>query len=204
MRVLLLAMCWYGAVLFVGCKKASNNDEENAIEQPQQQPKPQEPVYTEKDLYYYSYTSIDGEPVKLSSYKGKKIMLVNTASLCSNTPQYQKLQALYDQYNSKLVIIGFPCNQFGDQEPGSNEKIKKFCTATYNVTFPLSGKIDVTGEKQDPIYKWLTSKDLNGSLSSEVAWNFQKYLVDEEGKFIAMFENYTQPNDPAIIDAIEK
>ncbi len=162
------------------------------------------PVYTPTDLYYYSYTSIDGVPVKLSSYKGKKIMLVNTASLCGNTPQYEKLQALYKTYSSKLVIVGFPCNQFGGQEPGSNADIKTFCSNTFHITFPMSQKIEVMGEKQDSIYKWLTTKDFNGKLNSSVAWNFQKYLVDENGAFIAMFENYTSPDDPAIIAAINK
>lgn len=180
--------------LAAGCKKESAAP----------QPEPQGAAYTEKDIYYYSFRDINGITVKLSAYKGKKIMFVNTASLCSNTPQYEKLEALYNQYKSKLVIIGFPCNQFGDQEPGSNNDIKDFCSANYHISFPMAEKIDVKGAGQHPVYKWLTSKNLNGVMDSDVAWNFQKYLVDENGKFVAMFENYTAPDATEIINAINK
>lgn len=165
---------------------------------------PQPIVYTPKDIYHYSFTSLDGDPIKISGYKGKKIMFVNTASFCGNTPQYEKLEKLYKTYGSKLVILGFPCNQFGDQEPGADGTIKDFCTNTYGVTFPMSTKIDVKGPQRDSIYIWLTEKSMNGVLSSTVDWNFQKYLVDENGKFMEMFSNTMQPDDPKIIAAINK
>lgn len=165
---------------------------------------PQPIVYTPQDIYHYSFTSIDGDPIKISSYKGKKIMFVNTASFCGNTPQYEKLEKLYKTYGSKLVIIGFPCNQFGDQEPGADGTIKDFCTKNYGVTFPMSTKIDVKGPQRDSIYIWLTEKSMNGVLSSTVDWNFQKYLVGENGKFMEMFSNTMQPDDPKIIAAINK
>jgi glutathione peroxidase len=169
-------------------------------------PPTQPPVvtYTAKEIYHYGFTTLQGKAVKLSDYKGKKLMIVNTASFCGNTPQYEKLEALYAKYMDKLVIVGFPCNQFGQQEPGSNNDIETFCSGTYHVTFPMSQKIDVKGAKQDSIYRWLTLKEMNGKLDSEVAWNFQKYLIDEKGNFVAMFDNAMQPDDPSITAAIEK
>ncbi len=161
-------------------------------------------VYTPKEIYYYSYADIDGNTIKVSDFKGKKIMFVNTASYCGNTPQYDKLEALYKKYSSTFVIIGFPCNQFGAQEPGTDSTIKVFCTGIYHVTFPMASKIDVLGPNQHPIYKWLTSKSMNDTMDSQIAWNFQKYLLDEKGKFVAMFSNTMQPDDPSIIAAIEK
>jgi glutathione peroxidase len=161
-------------------------------------------VYSSKEIYHYSYKSIDGKSVKLSDYAGKKIMFVNTASQCGNTPQYAKLESLYKTYGSKLVIIGFPCNQFGGQEPGADVTIEEFCTNTYGITFPLSTKIEVSGANQDSIYTWLTQKDFNGVMTTTVEWNFQKYLVDEKGAFITMFPNGMQPDDPKIIEAINK
>ena len=161
-------------------------------------------AYTSKDIYHYSYTSLDGKSVQISSFKGKKILFVNTASFCGNTPQYEKLELLYKTYASKLIIIGFPCNQFGGQEPDSEGTIKEFCTKTYGITFPMSSKIEVKGSMQDSIYTWLTKKELNGQLTSTVEWNFQKYLVDENGKFMQMFSNTMSPDDPKIIAAINK
>jgi glutathione peroxidase len=164
-----------------------------------------ETVYTPNEIYHYSYKSIDdGKEVKLSTYRGKKILFVNTASLCGNTPQYAKLQSLYSNYSNKLVIVGFPCNQFSSQEPGADSSIKTFCTSRYGVTFPLSTKIDVMGSKRDSVYVWLTEKSFNGVASTTVAWNFQKYLIDTNGKYLQMFPNDMQPDDPSIIAAINK
>jgi glutathione peroxidase len=191
-KLLLIA----GAFLLItaGCKK---EEEKNNPAPPAS--------YTEKDIYYYSYTSISDstKKVKISAYKGKKILFVNTASYCVNTPQYAKLQQLYSANSSKLVIIGFPCNQFNSQEPGSNDDIQDFCSG-YGVTFPMSRKIDVKGTNQDPVYRWLTTKSYNGKLDSDVAWNFQKYLVDEKGTFMYMFPNDMEPDDPAMISAISE
>ena len=155
-------------------------------------------------IYDYSFTDIDGKTVKISDFKGKKILFVNVASMCGNTPQYEQLEAMSKKYAGKLVILGFPCNQFGLQEPGGRDSIKHFCTANYGVTFTLSDKIEVKGNKQDPIYTWLTTKTLNGVMDSEVKWNFQKYLIDEQGHFVQMFIPKMKPDDPSIIAAIEK
>ncbi len=164
-----------------------------------------ETIYSPNEIYHYSYKSIDdGKEVKLSTYRGKKIMFVNTASLCGNTPQYAKLQSLYSNYSNKLVIVGFPCNQFSSQEPSADSSIYTFCTSRYGVTFPLSTKIDVMGTKRDSVYVWLTEKSFNGVASTTVAWNFQKYLIDTNGKYLQMFPNDMQPDDPSIIAAINK
>lgn len=159
---------------------------------------------TETNLYNIHYTTIDGADATLEAFKGKKILLVNVASQCGNTPQYEGLEALYKKYGNKLVIVGFPCNQFFGQEPGSEKEIKSFCEKNYGVTFPLAAKIDVKGKNQHPIYQWLTSKKLNGVEDTEVTWNFQKYLIDETGHYVAKFSPKTQPNDAALIAAIEK
>ena len=156
-----------------------------------------------KNLYDYSYTSIDGKVIHLSQYKGKKILFVNTASECGFTPQYQQLEEVYEKYKDKLVIIGFPANDFGSQEPGTNSEIKTFCSTKFKVSFPMAEKITVKGDKMDPIYKWLTSKELNGVETTEVKWNFNKYLIDENGKYIAYFPSKVKPDDDAIISKIK-
>ncbi len=138
--------------------------------------------------------TIDGKEFDFSSLKGKKVMIVNTASLCGFTPQYKDLESLYEKYKGKLLIIGFPSNDFGNQEPGSPEEIKQFCTEKYNVTFPMMEKVDVKGENISPIYKWLTSKELNGVMDSEVKWNFQKYLIDENGKLVGVEYSKEKPD----------
>lgn len=144
-------------------------------------------------IYDYKINSLMGDPIDLSSFRGKKILFVNVASKCGFTPQYADLQKMHEQYQDKLVIIGLPCNQFGNQEPGSQEEIQSFCQKNYGVEFLITEKIDVKGENQHPIYKWLTSKSLNGKKNSTVKWNFQKYLLDEEGNFIDYFYSTTKP-----------
>jgi len=186
-------------VLISACEKESASTS-NSITNPTP-----ETLYSPKEIYHYSYKSIDdGKEIKLSTYRGKKILFVNTASLCGNTPQYAKLQSLYTTYGNKLVIVGFPCNQFSSQEPGADSSIKTFCTSRYGVTFPLSSKIDVYGSKRDSVYVWLTEKSFNGVATTTVAWNFQKYLIDTNGKYLQMFPNDMQPDDPSIIAAINK
>jgi glutathione peroxidase len=157
-----------------------------------------------KSIYDYSFTSIDGKVVALSSFKGKKILFVNTASECGFTPQYKQLQEVYEKYKSNLVVIGFPANDFGKQEPGSNREIQSFCSKNFKVTFPMSQKVTVLGDNKDPIYKWLTSKELNGKENSEIKWNFQKYLVDEHGKLIKIYKSAIKPDDKAVIDEVGK
>jgi glutathione peroxidase len=148
--------------------------------------------------------SIDGKPTSMSSFKGKKIMVVNVASKCGYTGQYKDLQALYEAYKDKnFVILGFPCNQFMGQEPGSESDIQSFCQKNYGVTFPLFSKIDVKGNEQHPVYRWLTSKALNGVEDSKVTWNFNKYLIDEQGNYVVHLESGAQPLDAEIKAWIE-
>jgi len=155
-------------------------------------------------IYDFKVTALDGSgKVDFSKFKGKKIMIVNTASECGNTPQYADLEAIWKKYKGKLVIVGFPANDFGAQEPGSNKEIAAFCTKNYSVTFPMAAKITVKGDEMAPIYKWLTSKKYNNLKDSEVKWNFQKYLIDEKGTLVAVFKPGMKPTDPEIIAAIE-
>lgn len=146
-----------------------------------------------ESIYNVKLEDISGKSIDLSRFKGKKILFVNVASKCGFTSQYDGLQELYTQYKNKLVIVGLPCNQFGGQEPGTEKEIKSFCRLNYGVDFPMTKKIDVKGENQHPIYAWLTKKELNGKKSSSVKWNFQKYLVDENGNLIDYYYSMTNP-----------
>jgi glutathione peroxidase len=150
---------------------------------------------TSSSIYDYSFTTLDGKKISLSRYKGMKMLIVNTASECGYTPQYEGLQKLYEKYKGNLVVIGFPTNDFGQQEPGENEEIQSFCSKNYKVTFPMSQKVTVKGEAMHPIYKWLTQKSLNGKLDSEVKWNFQKYLIDETGQLVAVYKSSVKPEE---------
>lgn len=153
----------------------------------------------EKNFYDFKVKTLEGKDFDFSSLKGKKVMIVNTASKCGNTPQYEQLEALYEQYKGKLVIVGFPANNFGAQEPGTNQEIREFCTKNYGVTFPMMEKISVKGKDMDPVYKWLTSKSLNGVMDSDVKWNFQKYLIDENGKLVAVVDPKEKPDSEKIL-----
>jgi len=152
---------------------------------------------TPKSFYELTYTDIDGNAVSMSSFKGKYVLCVNVASKCGHTPQYSKLQALYEKHKDKLVIIGFPCNQFLGQEPGSEKEIEQFCTKNYGVTFPLSSKIDVKGKDQHAVYTWLMTKDVNGVSDDKVEWNFHKVLVSPEGKWLKSYSAGSDPMDVA-------
>jgi glutathione peroxidase len=157
-----------------------------------------------KSFYDFKVKNIDGADFDLSSLKGKKVLVVNTASKCGFTPQYEDLQKLYEKYNSlDFVIIGFPANNFLKQEPGSNSEIKQFCTSKYNVTFPMMGKISVKGNDIHPLYEWLTEKEKNGKLDSDVKWNFQKYMIDEEGNLVNIANPKINPMDDQIVNWIE-
>ncbi|MGE5406346.1 MAG: glutathione peroxidase [Methanosarcina sp.] len=153
----------------------------------------------QKNFYDFKAKTLEGKDFDFSTLKGKKVMVVNTASKCGNTPQYKQLEALYEQYKDELVIVGFPANNFGSQEPGTNDEIRKFCTDNYSVTFPMMQKISVKGDDMDPIYKWLTSKSMNGVMDSEVKWNFQKYLIDENGKLVAVIEPKEKPDSGKVL-----
>ncbi len=144
-------------------------------------------------IYDIKINSLTGDPIDLADFKGKKILFVNVASECGFTPQYGGLQELYDKYQDKLMIIGVPCNQFGGQEPGDAEQIQNFCSVNYGVTFLITEKVDVKGENQHPLYTWLTDKEKNGMKSSSVKWNFQKYLVGEDGQYLNYWTSMTKP-----------
>ena len=151
------------------------------------------------NMYNFAINSLTGEKIDLNQFKGKKILFVNVASECGFTPQYKDLQKLHETYKNKLVVIGLPCNQFGNQEPGSATQIKSFCEKNYGVDFLITEKIDVKGENQHPLYAWLTQKEKNGLMDSSVKWNFQKYLVDENGKLIDVFYSITTPLSEKIV-----
>ena len=147
----------------------------------------------ESTFYDIEINMINGDLLDLNSYKGKYVLIVNVASKCGFTSQYESLQKLYEQYKDKLVVIGMPCNQFGRQEPGTSAEIKSFCKLNYGVTFPITEKIDVKGKNQHKLYKWLTNKLNNGSKDSSVKWNFQKYLIDKNGALIDYYFSSTNP-----------
>jgi len=150
-------------------------------------------------VYDFKVTGLDGTPLNIAQYKGKKILIVNTASKCGFTPQYADLEKLYEKYKSKLVVIGFPANNFAQQEPGTNKDISEFCTKNYGVTFPMSGKVDVIGDNIDPLFKYLTDEAKKlGIADPVIKWNFTKFLVDEKGTLIAVFPSKVKPMDDEI------
>lgn len=154
-------------------------------------------------LYEISINKIDSDqPLDFSSFKGKKVLVVNVASKCGYTKQYAGLEELYKTHGDKLVVVGVPCNQFLGQEPGSEAEIVQFCSSKFDVTFPLTTKVDVKGVNQHPLYKWLTTKSLNGLGDFKVSWNFNKFLVDENGHLEAHFGSNTAPLDTAILNRI--
>lgn len=156
-------------------------------------------------IYQFQVKDIQGNDFDFASLKGKKIMVVNTASKCGLTPQYEKLEALYEKYKDKnFVIVGFPANDFMSQEPGSNEEIESFCKMNYGVSFPMMSKISVKGKDMHPVYHFLTEKDKNGLEDSKVEWNFQKYLIDENGHLEKVISPRIQPDDESITSWIEK
>lgn len=154
-------------------------------------------------FYDLKAKTIDGKDFSFSELKGKKVLVVNTASKCGYTPQYEDLEKLYTEYKDKnFMIIGFPANNFGHQEPGTNGEIKEFCTKNYGVTFPMMEKISVKGDDMDPVYKWLTDKALNGKMDSSVRWNFQKYMIDENGNLVDVVSSGEKPGSEKIVNWI--
>jgi len=160
---------------------------------------------TKKDgVHGFTMKNIDGKDVALSSYNGKVLLLVNVASKCGNTPQYAQLEELYRKYRDKgFVILGFPANNFGEQEPGSDEEIKEFCTTKYDVTFDMFSKISVKGEDQHPLYQYLTSTKTDSAFAGDVRWNFTKYLVNREGTVVGKFDTRVKPMSAEIVAAVE-
>ena len=155
-------------------------------------------------IYDFTMKSIDGEPVSLKTYSGKVVMVVNVASKCGFTPQYTGLEALYEKYKDRgFVIVGVPANNFAQQEPGTNEEIKKFCSNKYNVTFPMMSKVSVLGEDETPLYRFLTDKSANPQVGGDIKWNFTKFLFDRNGKPVARFEPAVTPDSSEVQSAIE-
>ncbi|EJL67481.1 glutathione peroxidase [Chryseobacterium populi] len=151
-----------------------------------------------KTIYDFKVESLDGKEIDFADFKGKKILIVNTASECGFTPQYADLEKVYEEYKDKLVVVGFPANNFGGQEPGTNTEIGAFCQKNYGVTFPLAAKVSVKGDDTAPIFKYLTEKELNGVKNTTILWNFTKFLIDENGKLVDTFVSTTKPTDEAI------
>jgi glutathione peroxidase len=162
-------------------------------------------LFGASSVHEFTLNSIDGTPAPLSAYRGKVVLIVNVASRCGFTPQYAGLEALYEKYKDRgFVILGFPANNFGGQEPGTNEEIKTFCTTKYNVTFPMYSKISVKGDDKAPLYQFLTDQQANPATGGEIQWNFTKFLVDKSGRVVARFEPKVTPQSPDVTSAIEK
>jgi|SRR5690554_473418 len=157
----------------------------------------------EMTIYDFKVPALETGDIDFSAYKGKKILIVNTASECGYTPQYKQLEELYNTYRDELVIVGFPANNFGGQEPGSNEEIAAFCEKNYGVSFPMAGKVSVKGDDQHALFKWLTTAD-NPDFTGDIKWNFEKFLIDENGKLIHRYRSATEPLSEEILTAIGK
>lgn len=155
-----------------------------------------------RTFYDHTVTDIYGEELSMADFKGKYVLVVNVASKCGYTKQYEPLQQLYEENQDKLIVIGFPSNQFLGQEPGTEEEIVAFCEKNYGVTFPMTSKIDVKGKDQHPIYEWLTTKALNGVANEKVSWNFNKFLISPEGKWVAYFDSKVEPLSEEIVSKI--
>src|SRR6195256_4433750 len=158
-----------------------------------------------KTAYDFTLNSIDGQPAPLAAYKGKVVLLVNVASRCGFTPQYTALESVYEKYKDRgFVIIGIPANNFGAQEPGSNQEIKTFCSSKYHVTFPMMAKVSVKGDDITPLYQFLTDKSSNPQSGGEIKWNFTKFLIGPDGRVVARFEPDITPDSPQVTSAIEE
>lgn len=165
-------------------------------------PKPTDTMQT-NSIYQFKVTSLTGGTIDFSDFKGKKILIVNTASKCGFTPQYEGLEELYNKHKKELVVVGFPANNFGGQAPGTDKEIKAFCEQNYGVSFPMASKVSVKGEDIAPIFTWLTSKEKNGSMDVDIKWNFTKFLLDENGQLIASFESSVEPQSDEILKALK-
>lgn len=166
--------------------------------------KPEETTQVSNGISFYDFkvVSLEGDTIDFSRYKGKKVLIVNTASRCGYTPQYAELQKLYEQYGDKVTVLGFPCNQFGGQEPGNNADIKEFCKKNYGVSFQMFEKADVKGANKHPLFEWLTDKEKNGWNSQEPSWNFCKYLINEKGELVKFYSSGISPLGKEILGEI--
>lgn len=167
-------------------------------------PSPTEAV-AEKSVYDFTMMDINGKDIKLDAYRGKTVLLVNTASKCGYTPQYEGLERIYEKYKDRdFIILGFPANNFMGQEPGSNEEIKEFCTLKYKVSFPMFAKISVKGADQHPLYNFLTNPKTDAQFAGDISWNFNKFLIDRNGNVVARFDSKARPESDEVTGAIEK
>jgi glutathione peroxidase len=195
MKSILVAAC--SVIFLLSCQNQAQNKNQvnNNIKSK---------VMTKESIHQFKVTDLSGNEFDFASLKGKKVLVVNTASECGLTPQYEQLQKLYSEYKDKnFLIIGFPANNFGSQEPGTNKEIATFCQKNYGVTFPMMQKISVKGKEIHPVYQFLTQKAKNGVQDSEVEWNFQKYLLDENGELVKVISPRTLPTDPEIVNWIK-
>jgi glutathione peroxidase len=185
---------WVLLLVMMACRQPQGQNENQTMEN-QNLP---------HSVYDFEFKTLMGQDIALSDFKGRKMLLVNVASECGFTPQYKELQELYDKYGDKVVVLGFPANDFGGQEPGSNEEIANFCERNYGVQFPVFQKISVTGPDAHPLYQYLSSKALNGVTDEKPTWNFCKYLIDEKGKVMKFFPSKVKPLSEEIISAIHE
>jgi glutathione peroxidase len=186
------------AIITIACtssiqKEKTDNSQITSLDQ----------LIMEKSIYDFKMKDINGELVDFSKFKGQKLLLVNVASKCGYTPQYADLQKLHEAHGDKVTIIGFPANNFGGQEPGTNEEIKQFCSSNYGVTFKMMDKVSVKGADKDPLYRWLSDKDMNGWNDKEPSWNFCKYFINENGELVKFFPSSVKPMDDEIIKLIQ-
>ncbi len=194
MKNLLVIAC--SALLLFSCKNEAQGKKENN--------KKTEMAMEKQNIYQFKVEDLSGKIFDFASLKGKKVMIVNTASKCGLTPQYKDLEAIYKEYKDKgFVIVGFPANNFASQEPGTNEEIASFCQLNYGVTFPMMDKVSVKGDDMCAIYQFLTQKEKNGLQDSNVEWNFQKYLINENGELVKVIAPKTLPTDPSVVDWIK-
>jgi len=186
----------YGALFLFSCQNQAQTNKTKA-------PKTDK-VMTKETIYQFKVEDLAGNTFDFASLKGKKVMIVNTASKCGLTPQYKDLEAVYKEYKDKgFVIVGFPANNFASQEPGTNKEIETFCQLNYGVTFPMMSKISVKGDDMSEVYKFLTQKSKNGLQDSEVEWNFQKYLINEQGELVKVIKPKTLVTEPEVINWIK-
>jgi len=184
-------------LLFFACTAASNNDSDAGDEANA------ENGQAGTSFYDFTMNDIDGNEIDFNQYRGKKVLVVNVASKCGYTPQYAELQELNEKFGDKIAILGFPANNFGGQEPGTNEEIKKFCTESYGVTFQMFDKVSVKGADKHPLFRWLSDKSLNGWNDKEPTWNFCKYFIDENGELKQFFPSSVKPMDDEIVNLIQ-
>jgi glutathione peroxidase len=184
----------------LGCRQPQVQNEIKIMENN----RAQIPASQPKSVYDFEFKTLQGEEIALSDFKGRKMLLVNVASECGYTPQYKELQELYDKYGDKVVVLGFPANDFGGQEPGTNEEIAAFCERNYGVKFPVFQKITVTGPDAHPLYQYLSARSLNGVTDEKPTWNFCKYLIDEKGRVINFYPSKVKPLSDEIISAINR